>query len=341
MYRCYNKKLIYAIGVVSCFLIGRIYAQTTVDIAPSKDNTLFESTTGSVSNGAGQHFFVGTTNQGNTRRGVIAFDVAAEIPQGATVQSVTLTLNLSNTNFATGPQPIGLHPLLADWGEGSSNATGAEGQGAPSTTGDATWIHRFFDTSTWTTPGGDFSPTASATMTVDNVGFYTWGSTAGMVADVQNWVDNPAQNFGWILVGGNESTNQTAKRFDTKEHPTLGNRPVLTVTFDDPTSVSEGGDNLPTEFHLAQNYPNPFNPTTVIAYSIPQSVTPVKVTLEIFNLLGQKVQTLVNSEHPAGTYSVQWHATDARGNLLPAGVYMYRLQAGADFVDLKKMVLVK
>ena len=121
---------------------------------------------------------------------------------------------------------IELHKLLADWGEGISQATGEEGQGAPATPNDATWRHRFFDTIFWTNEGGDFSATVSANQLVGAIGQYTWNSTQ-MVADVQSWLDNPASNFGWLLLG-DESTATTTKRFDTRES---ASPPVLIVQY--------------------------------------------------------------------------------------------------------------
>ena len=118
--------------------------------------------------------------------------------------------------------------MLADWGEGISNAPDPEGAGTPATTNDATWLHTFFPNSFWATPGGDFVATASARTVVDDEDLYTWRS-AQMVMDVQAWLDQPDTNFGWLLQGGEGST-QTAKRFDTKEAP-VANRPVLRVEF--------------------------------------------------------------------------------------------------------------
>ena len=75
------------------------------------------------------------------------------------------------------------------------------GAGAQAEAGDATWLHTFYNTSFWTTPGGDFSPTLSATTTVSTVNTtYTW-SGSGLLADVQAWVSNPASNFGWVIRG--------------------------------------------------------------------------------------------------------------------------------------------
>ena len=98
-------------------------------------------------------------------------------------------------------------------------------------TGDATWIHTFFDTSFWTNPGGDFSESISASQEVAFEGSYTWGSTVNMVADVQLWLDQPETNFGWILIGNeDEDSGSTAKRFDSREN-SVSVRPLLTVDF--------------------------------------------------------------------------------------------------------------
>jgi hypothetical protein len=201
---------------------------TTVEIAARKDNTLFESISGGTSNGAGSFLFAGKTATGGIRRAVIAFDVAGSVPAGATITGATLRLNMSRT--IVGPFQVSLHRLLADWGEGTSNAGAQEGGGAPATTNDATWIHRFFNTQLWASPGGDFAATPSATTQVDDVGAYTWGPTASMTADVQGWLDNPAGNFGW-LIRGDEKPPATAKRFDSRENATVSARPKLIVEY--------------------------------------------------------------------------------------------------------------
>ena len=96
-------------------------------------------------------------------------------------------------------------------------------------------------------------------------------------------------------------------------------------------------ETLPTVYHLAQNYPNPFNPTTEIAYSLPKDG---KVTLEIFNLLGQKVITLVDCEQESNSYSVSWNGQNESGVKVTSGVYLYRLNVN-NFVQTRKMVLLK
>jgi len=183
----------------------------TVDINPSKDNTLYEyvPADGDRSNALGLHFFTGETGMGEVRRGVLAFDISAQIPPGSIITGVTLTLNMSMTPSAN-LRTTELHKLLADWGEGTSQASGGEGSGAPATTNDATWRHRFFDTIFWTSEGGDFSDAVSASQLVGGVGVYAWSSPQ-MIADVQSWLDNPITNFGWLVLG-DESAIGTAKR---------------------------------------------------------------------------------------------------------------------------------
>ena len=200
----------------------------TVELGASKDNTIYQIT--ALSNGAGQHFFAGRTSttvpsSQRVRRGLIAFNLAS-IPAGALVQSASLTLHMSRT--VSGPQNMALHRVLADWGEGTSAAARGEGGGASATTNDATWTFRFFNTTQWSTPGGDFTATASATTSVNQLGDYTW-SSSGLVADVQAWV-NGAANFGWIL-RGNEVSLATAKRFDSRQNATAAFRPRLVVVF--------------------------------------------------------------------------------------------------------------
>lgn len=90
---------------------------------------------------------------------------------------------------------------------------------------------------------------------------------------------------------------------------------------------------LPTDFSLSQNYPNPFNPTTTIQFSLPQAEN---ITLKVFDLLGQEVETLVDEYLPAGTYE-----TTFSGINLPSGIYIYEIKAGKFFIEKKKMVLLK
>jgi hypothetical protein len=219
-----------AIATVLVGIVPSSASAQLANISPIKDNTLYQydPAEGDLSNALGQHFFAGETGMGELRRGVLAFDIAGSVPPGSTILGVTLSLNMSRTGSAT-PRTVELHRILADWGEGTSVAPGEEGTGAPATTNDATWRHRFFDTIFWTTEGGDFSATVSASQSVGTVGVYTWTSSQ-MRADVQSWLDDPANNFGWLVLG-DESEIETAKRFDTRES---ASPPVLTIQYRPP-----------------------------------------------------------------------------------------------------------
>ncbi|UCE19283.1 MAG: T9SS type A sorting domain-containing protein [Gemmatimonadota bacterium] len=96
----------------------------------------------------------------------------------------------------------------------------------------------------------------------------------------------------------------------------------------------------PVEFELEQNSPNPFNQTTDMRYQIPDGSSPVRITLKIFNLLGQEVRTLVDEVQESGSYIVTWDGEDAMGQAVGSGVYFYRLQT-SDFAAVKRMLLMK
>jgi hypothetical protein len=215
-----------ALAVAIGYTCTALASANIINIMPSKDNTLYEydPAEGDHSNGAGFHLFAGENGQGEVRRGVLAFDIAGTIPPGSTITAVGLSMNMSMT--PAGTVTVELHKLLADWGEGTSHAPMGEGDGAPATPDDATWRHRFFDSVFWTTQGGDFSATVSASQPVGPTGHYTW-SSAQMVTDVQSWLDNPASNSGWLVLG-DETAIATAKRFDTRES---ASPPMLTIEF--------------------------------------------------------------------------------------------------------------
>ncbi|MBU8933295.1 MAG: T9SS type A sorting domain-containing protein [candidate division Zixibacteria bacterium] len=106
---------------------------------------------------------------------------------------------------------------------------------------------------------------------------------------------------------------------------------------DDGAAKQEADETLPDGFELSQNYPNPFNPTTTIDYTVPTSD---HVTLDIYNVNGQLVKTLVDDVVSAGTHSVEWNATSTSGSRVASGMYFYRLTVG-DVTQSKKMTLLK
>ncbi len=221
-----------AIAAVLAVAATALAGSTTVTINPSKDNSLYEDPLGELSNGAGVYLFAGRTLQSfqgdpDLRRALLAFDVAGSLPAGATILDATLTLRV--TRDIAGPYTFTVHRLTSDWGEGSSDAFGEEGIGVNPGPGDASWIHTFYDTNTWTASGGDFGA-ASASTTVGGAGFfYSWSSTQ-LRDDVQDMLDNAGTNFGWVIVG-DETTFPTAKQFASRENPTVSHRPTLEITY--------------------------------------------------------------------------------------------------------------
>ncbi|MFQ6613344.1 MAG: carboxypeptidase regulatory-like domain-containing protein [Fidelibacterota bacterium] len=94
---------------------------------------------------------------------------------------------------------------------------------------------------------------------------------------------------------------------------------------------------IPDEFALYQNYPNPFNPVTTIVYDIPEASD---VTIEIYNIVGQRVRTLVSDHQEPGRYKIRWNSTNDMGAPLSSGMYIYRIQA-KDFTSVRKLILMK
>jgi len=282
-----------------------------VTFGASKDNTLIEKSDGSRSNGEGSHLFVGRTNQINDfrRRGIISFDIDGTIPIGSTINSVDLTLHLSRTGDLS-PQSIELHRLLADWGEGTSNSDdptkpGGEGQGAPSAANDATWLHTFNNSNSWAKPGGDFSATESGAAIVSNLeGFFTWNSTAQMIADVQNWLDDPFTNFGWVLLG-NESSSGTTRRFDTKENSEETFRPVLTIDYTLPStptaSFTATSTSTPTPTDTPTNTATKTATATLTQTPIPPTNTATSTPTNTATSTPTDTATLTPTDTPTST----------------------------------------
>jgi hypothetical protein len=108
--------------------------------------------------------------------------------------------------------------------------------------------------------------------------------------------------------------------------------------WDPAQGVDDGSQpNLPKEFALGQNYPNPFNPTTNVKYDVPRRSS---VKLTVYNVLGQRVKTLVDEVKNPGSYSIGWDGSTDGGSSVSSGIYFYKMEAGS-FVQTKKMVLMK
>jgi Lamin Tail Domain len=226
-----KKVLIFSLLIISSKIS---HAQLdSMKFVPAKDNTIY-SEVPSNSNALGFFLFAGRTegrNNTENRRALLKFDFT-NLPANAQVQSVRLNIAVTGAaSFTTATYNFALHKVLKDWGEGTS-ASSPGGKGTAATTNDATWIYSLFSSSTWITPGGDFTPMASATSSVTFLTFPlnygTWNSI-GMKNDVIAWKSNPSNNFGWIILG-EETVLGSAFKFASKDG-NLYDKPLLTVFY--------------------------------------------------------------------------------------------------------------
>jgi hypothetical protein len=222
------RTLFLLLALTLALAVPAVADEVTLD--SGKDNTIYESDTGHLSNALGLNLFAGSNGAGGgnrVTRALIAFDLS-EIPDGSTIQSAELIIQVDKTRNAGTLQ---LHKVSQDWGEGTSGAsfpgsTGGGGGGDDATTGDATWIHTFSDNTFWTSAGGDFDPIFSDSVAVSGTGSYSFDD-AELAVDLQSWLDNPETNFGWLIRQSNEST--TAIRFTSFQNG--GTLPMLDVAF--------------------------------------------------------------------------------------------------------------
>ena len=221
-------------------LHSRIIVTETVTLAPLRDNTIysdipFNAPLNAKSNGAGEYLFVGADAEGDVRRALLDFNISGNIPSGSTIYSATLQLTMNGHTVGSGDQPVSLHRLTSDWGEGTAKPSFDEEEGTISTPNSSTWLHTFFSDSTWTTAGGDFVSSASdsvttiATANSSDVATYVWDS-AQVVADVQTWLDNPAASHGWLLQISS-APNNSMRRFSSRENSTTSSQPQLTIVY--------------------------------------------------------------------------------------------------------------
>lgn len=243
------------IGIVSLISLSALQSAgraATITIGASQDGTIYSNHVERGS-GGGNALIVGTNGRDDPRRALITFDVASHVPAGAIIQDVKLTMVMGQ--LPTEPEEIStveLHRLTTSWGEGTTqqqnppnDSFGGMGQGAPAHAGDVTWIARFWGASPtpWTTPGGDFAAAVSGSAAIGlpiDVP-YSWESTAAMVGDVQDWLDNPASNNGWILKNVDETSMSTFRVFYSRQTATAALRPQLSITYQvvpEPSSIT-------------------------------------------------------------------------------------------------------
>ena len=196
-------------------------ATATIEAEYIQDNTIAEELPNN-SSGACDSIFAGNTDNGFARRALMRFDVGEQIPPDSIINSVTLTLTVTRGGN-NADSTMNLHPINAAWVEGTEGCgVRGGGQGEPST-GGVTWN---------TQPSINVSSSGSAPVSGANP--VVWNSTAAMVADLQGWLDNPGNNFGW-MVKGDEASPTNARRFDSSE----GTSPPQLVVDFTPTGDTE------------------------------------------------------------------------------------------------------
>jgi uncharacterized protein (TIGR03118 family) len=194
-------------------------------------DTFINSGTPNSNAGATGWFDAGTDGVGGVRRGLFRLDLST-IPAGSTVTSAVVQLTVVKVP-GNGPvnSTFDLFRLQASWNEGNKSGN----NGSTASTGEATWNARMQGTANWTTPGAKNNAVAAASAsTAVSSAFntkYSW-SGSGVVADVQFWVDNPSQNFGWLLTSRSESSRRSVRGFASRQSG--GNVGTLVVNYTPP-----------------------------------------------------------------------------------------------------------
>jgi hypothetical protein len=292
----------------------------TVTIPPVADTFLSEF---SPTHNTGGHIDVaaGTVSNGTRTRALLRFDIAAYVPAGATISSVSLRITATRVNAGGGVNStFDLRRVLVPWSEGTNTSN----LGAPASAGEATWSHRLFPDTAWGDPGGaigtDFSAAVSGSTAVAGLGPYDFASSPGLVQDVQFWLDNPSSNFGWVLMTELEGASETSRRFASREDaaraPTLtidymtaappfritgltvnGNQAVLTWTNGRP------GYQVQMRSNLTQNWVNLGPPTNATTVAI--TLTGQQAFFRVVQDYIARYQVLFNA-----TWSQQTHPTN-------------------------------
>ena len=217
-WKLFGPALASAISVFSTLQLDA----ATVSVSAIADTTIQQAYQNN-NFGDGTTLTAGDRRQGGATRALFRFDLSS-IPAGSTINSASLSLNVVGVPAGGANSVFDIHRLTSSWGEGN----GSDHGGSFALTGDANWNSRQSGVVAWTNPGGDFLAAVSATRAITSFGSYTFASTATTVSDVQAWVNNPANNFGWILMSESESTPTSIRRFGARTGSTP---PTLTVNY--------------------------------------------------------------------------------------------------------------
>eukprot|EP00039_Didymoeca_costata_P005816 m.84906 g.84906 ORF g.84906 m.84906 type:complete len:326 (-) comp12988_c0_seq2:3703-4680(-) len=215
------------------------------DLTVSEDVVImnYVTETGSdVSEGKGQGLRSGANGKGDEYRSLLKFNIAGALDADAIIQTVSFTLTLNRAAFLSDDLNTTLHRVTTDWSEGPSASnnqvgTGSGGLLATPQMGDVTWNYSSFNTSFWTTAGGDFNATSSASVLVPEFFFdpqnVTW-TDPQLASDAQDMLLNPSENYGWLIKNSDQGES-SAKIWNSGQAP--NNKPFLSITYRFPCTI--------------------------------------------------------------------------------------------------------
>ncbi|MBN1541376.1 T9SS type A sorting domain-containing protein, partial [candidate division KSB1 bacterium] len=182
--------------------------------------------------------------------------------------------------------------------------------------GQVTWRSARHGISLWQTPGGDCSESPGDIRLVGaETVEYAWDVTS----IIGRWMAEPDSNFGFLLKEPQASSANGTKVFHSREADTHSLRPRCIIEVADKSVTRiDTDDALPQTFHLSANHPNPFNDATMLHFRLPRCEA---VVLQVFNIRGERVQTLVDGRLTAGEHRIRWQP-----QTLASGVYFFRLE---------------
>jgi hypothetical protein len=231
---------------LGCFMVMMaVMRADEVTLFPVADATLIElQPTNSL--GAATWIAAGTTQNGNSNRALLKFDVAAAVPAGSTITDIGFKIWVTRSPVDGNADSLfSLRRVLRPWSEGLGLPVDPNypGLGAPAQSGDATWTHAVWGTNAWTIPGGqegvDYASGFSASTFIAGVSAEPYFfESGGMIADVQFWLDHPEQNFGWMLKTEEEDINFTARRFGSRELEDPFESPQITISYLPPLLIT-------------------------------------------------------------------------------------------------------
>jgi hypothetical protein len=169
---------------------------------------------------------------------LVKFNIAGNLPTDAQITSVRVHLTVVRVPGGGGvSSTFGLHRVLQSWDEGDKVGFAT---GLPASAGETTWNSRAHGSTLWSIPGGqagvDYVEEASSSATILGLGAYAFETSAAAVTDVQMWLVQPENNHGWILISADEVTEQTARRFGSRE--SAPNAPRLEITYTIPYRIT-------------------------------------------------------------------------------------------------------